>query len=147
MAWAAWGDPCQHPPCLRYDLGPAACSRRPSSPWNARNGFAKRNWFNCFRQNRFDRQIGRESQNGLPNRFENKMVLQKKQYNLRFCTVWQTSLQHQTGLTPKKSSLNSGLRPKIKPNFFVADQFGFEGKLVLLQTGFQQKSQKQQLED
>ena len=39
------------------------------------------------------------------------------------------------------------LRPKIKPNFFVADQFGFEGKLVLLQTGFQQKSQKKQLED
>ena len=33
------------------------------------------------------------------------------------------------------------------PNFFVADQFGFEGKLVLLQTGFQQKSQKKQLED
>ena len=67
-------------------------------------------WFYSKKQNHFEAQIGRDSQNGLPNRFENKMVLQKKQYNLRFCTIWQTSLQHQNGLTPKKSSLNSGLR-------------------------------------
>ena len=60
----------------------------------------------------------------------------KKQYNLRFCTVWQTSLQHQTGLTPKKSSINSGLTAKHNQNGFKQTGFSTISQLFFL--GFEQ---------
>ena len=44
----------------------------------------------------------------MQNQFNFKLVLQKNGFNLRFCTVWQTSLAHQTGLTPIKLGLILG---------------------------------------
>ena len=82
-----------------------------------------------FLQNQFELEMVLQTRNGFARRNKTilrlksveirKMVCQtvlrtkwfgkKKQYNIRFCTIWQTSLQHQHLLTPKKSSINSGL--------------------------------------